>query len=163
MKKLILSITTICFIALLSCGDNTSSDKPVATTVPEATTPQVATPEEIAVIDPHRGLGKFDNVELGPINPSMAVTGTKVYEVKCASCHKLSSENLVGPGWAGVTERHTPEWIMNFLTNTDEMLDKDPKAKAMLEVCLVRMPNQNIDDGDARSLLEFMRKNDGAK
>jgi len=52
---------------------------------------------------------------------------------------------------------------MNFVTNTDEMITKDPKAQAMLEICLVRMPNQNLTDTDARDLLEFMRKNDGVK
>ena len=52
---------------------------------------------------------------------------------------------------------------MNFITNTDEMLNKDPKAQAMLEICLVRMPNQSLPDNDARQLLEFMRKNDGIK
>jgi hypothetical protein len=52
---------------------------------------------------------------------------------------------------------------MNFITNTDEMLNKDPKAQAQLEICLVRMPNQNLSDDDARSLFEFMRKVDGIK
>ena len=69
----------------------------------------------------------------------------------------------MGPGWHGVSQRHKPEWIMNFITNTDEMLNKDPKAQAMLEICLVRMPNQSLPDNDARQLLEFMRKNDGIK
>jgi len=27
----------------------------------------------------------------------------------------------------------------------------------------VRMPNQNLNDDDARNILEFMRKNDGVK
>ena len=48
--------------------------------------------------------------------------------VKCSSCHKLTDEKLVGPGWKGVTERQKPEWIMNFITNPDPMIDKDPKA-----------------------------------
>ncbi len=43
------------------------------------------------------------------------------------------------------------------------MIDKDPKAQAMLEICMVRMPNQNLDDQSARGLYEFMRKNDGVK
>jgi hypothetical protein len=43
------------------------------------------------------------------------------------------------------------------------MLNKDPKAQALLEICLVRMPNQNLTDNDARQLLEYMRKNDGIK
>jgi len=93
----------------------------------------------------------------------MATNGEKVYSVKCLSCHKLTEEKLVGPGWKGVTSRNTNEWIMNFITNTDEMLSKDPKAQAQLEICLVRMPNQNLTDDDARALLEFMRKNDGVK
>ena len=91
----------------------------------------------------------------------MIAEGTKVYDVKCASCHKLTDEKLVGPGWKEVTDRRTPEWIMNFVTNTEEMIEKDTAAKNLLEVCLVQMPNQNLSEQDARSVLEFMRKNDG--
>ena len=43
------------------------------------------------------------------------------------------------------------------------MIDKDPEMQAQLELCLVRMPNQNLSDQDARNLLEYMRKNDGVK
>ena len=43
------------------------------------------------------------------------------------------------------------------------MINKDPKVQAQLEICLVRMPNQNLSDDDARALLEFQRKNDGVK
>ena len=93
----------------------------------------------------------------------MAGGGQKIYEVKCNSCHKLTGEKLVGPGWKDVTQRYKAEWIMNFVTNPDVMLDKDPKAQAQLEICLVRMPNQNINDDEARALYEFMRKNDGIK
>jgi hypothetical protein len=52
---------------------------------------------------------------------------------------------------------------MNFITNPDPMIDKDPVVQASLELCLVRMPNQSLTDDDARHLLEFMRKNDGVK
>lgn len=114
--------------------------------------------------DARRGAGKFTKVEVGAtLDKAMAANGRKSYDIKCASCHKLTDERLVGPGWAKVTERRTPEWIMNFMTNVDEMLDKDPEAQAMLEICLVRMPNQNIADDEARNLLEYMRENDGVK
>ena len=114
--------------------------------------------------DPNRGLGKFDNVDLGDkLDVQMANDGKLIADVKCASCHKYTEDRLVGPGWAGVTERHRPEWIMNFTTNPDEMLQKDPKAQAMLEICLVKMPNQNLSDDEARHVFEFMRKNDGVK
>jgi cytochrome c5 len=114
--------------------------------------------------DPNRGVGKFTDVKVEPmLDQAMATSGEKSYGVKCSSCHKLSGEKLVGPGWKGITNRFSAPWIMNFMTNTDEMLNKDPKAQAQLEICLVRMPNQNLSDEEARSLYEFMRKNDGVK
>ncbi|HSH66033.1 MAG TPA: cytochrome c [Bacteroidia bacterium] len=114
--------------------------------------------------DPNRGEGKFTNVKIEKkLNVKFAEAGSEAYDVKCASCHKLTDEKLVGPGWAGVTKRRHPGWIMNFMSNPDVMLDKDPAAKEMLELCAVRMPNQNLSDEEMRNLLEFMRKNDGVR
>lgn len=111
-----------------------------------------------------KGIGKFTNVELGAtLDKTMATSGQKVYDMKCSSCHRLTDEKLVGPGWKDVTLRRTAEWVMNFSTNTDEMLNTDPAAQAMLEECLVRMPNQSISDEDARAVYEYMRQNDGLK
>lgn len=114
--------------------------------------------------DPKRGEGKFDKVDLGAtLDQAMATKGEEVAGVKCISCHKTTDEKLVGPGWKGVTQRKKPEWIMNFITNPDPMIDKDPEVQAQLEICLVRMPNQSLTDEDARNVLEYMRKNDGVK
>jgi cytochrome c551/c552 len=109
-----------------------------------------------------KGIGPHQNVQLThPLDEKMVAEGQNVYNLKCGSCHKLTGEKLVGPGWKGVTDRRTPEWIMNFVTNTEEMLEKDTAAQNLLEVCLVKMPNQNLQEADARAVLEFMRKNDG--
>ena len=114
--------------------------------------------------DPKRGEGKFTKVDIGTtLDATMADAGKKVFDVKCSACHKLTTEKLVGPGWSGVTSRHAPEWIMNFVTNTEEMLQKNAVAKNLYEVCLVKMPNQNLSDDDARAVLEFQRNNDGEK
>jgi len=109
-----------------------------------------------------KGVGPHQNVQLThPLDEKMIAEGQNTYNVKCASCHKVTDEKLVGPGWKGVTDRRTPEWIMNFVTNTEEMLEKDTAAQNMLEVCLVKMPDQNLSENEARTVLEFMRKNDG--
>lgn len=155
MKKLLL-IGSL-FFAIVAC--NSGEDAGGTDSADESSSAPSA-----SSYDTSRGSGKFTNVEVSPtLDVSKAEAGEKVYEVKCASCHKLNDERLVGPGWAGVTARNTPEWIMNFTTNVDEMLTQDPKAQAQLEICLVRMPNQNLTDDDARNVYEFMRKNDGVK
>ena len=159
MKKF--AILLLMGACIAACGGNAEK----GTTTSETTsTESAATENTNPSYDPKRGEGKFTEVTVGEkLDATMAATGEKVYGVKCSSCHKLTSEKLVGPGWLGVTDRHEAPWIMNFVTNTDAMLNKDPKAQAQLEICLVRMPNQNIADEDARALYEFMRKNDGIK
>jgi len=148
-------------IMLMACGPdagNTPSAPPKTDAGGENKT------NENPAHDPERGIGKFQNVTIAPqLNASLAASGEKTFQVKCASCHKLTDEKLVGPGWKGVSERRKAEWILNFMTNTDEMLNKDPAAQAQLEICLVRMPNQSLTDDEAFSLYEFMRKNDGVK
>ena len=98
-----------------------------------------------------------------PLNQEWVKTGKGIYDLKCQSCHKLTDERLVGPGWAGVTKRREPHWIMNMITNVDMMLETDPEAQKLLEQCMVRMPNQNISKDESRQILEFMRSNDGEK
>jgi mono/diheme cytochrome c family protein len=111
-----------------------------------------------------KGVGPHQNVELThPLDEKMVAEGKSISEVKCTSCHKLTEERLVGPGWKGVTDRRTPEWIMNFITNTEEMINRDTAAMKMLEICLVKMPNQGLSTAEARSVLEYMRQIDGKK
>lgn len=156
MKKLF--IIGVLSLFIYACGSENKENAAAATTEEGAKT------ADNSSYDPKRGEGKFTDVKLdAKLDEEMALKGQNVSDLKCLSCHKLTDERLVGPGWAGTTSRHTPEWIMNFITNTDEMIDKDPKAQAMLEICMVRMPNQSLSDSDARAILEFMRKNDGVK
>ena len=162
MKRLLILMSISISVLLYACGNQNGDNKPLA--AQDNTPASNATSDANPSYDPERGEGKFSNVQLDEhLNTAMANDGEKVFEVKCAACHKLTDEKLVGPGWKGVTARHKPEWIMNFITNPDAMLDKDPKAQAMLEICLVRMPNQKVSDDEARNVLEFMRKNDGVK
>lgn len=98
-----------------------------------------------------------------PLDQQLVTAGKSTYELKCLSCHKLTDERLVGPGWSGVTKRREPHWVMNMITNVEMMLETDPEAQKLLEQCLVRMPNQNISKEESRQVLEFMRSNDGVK
>jgi hypothetical protein len=145
---------------LFACGSPEKTETGAAEEQPKSMV------EDPPKYDPNRGEGKWtaENLTLNdPLNEEWVTSGENISSVKCASCHKMTDEKLVGPGWKGVTQRRTSSWIMNFITNPDPMLDKDPEAQAMLELCLVRMPNQSLSDGEARNLLEFMFRNDSKK
>jgi cytochrome c551/c552 len=98
-----------------------------------------------------------------PLNAEWVLFGKNIYDLKCMSCHRLTEEKLVGPGWKGVTKRRNPVWITNMITNVEMMLETDPDAQKLLEQCMVRMPNQNLSKEDSRKVIEFMRSNDGEK
>jgi cytochrome c len=114
--------------------------------------------------DDGKGIGQIKEVTLNtPLEKERIGRGKAVYEMKCSACHRTDATRIVGPGWEGVTKRRKPEWIMNMVTNVEVMLDQDPEAQKLLELCLTRMPNQNVSVGDARDILEFMRQIDGEK
>ncbi len=121
-------------------------------------------PVEAAAEQPEvHGVEIKDLALTNPLNQEWVTNGEKIYDSKCLSCHKLTDEKVVGPGWKGVTQRRKPLWIMNMILNVEIMLDEDPEAQLLLEQCLVRMPNQNLTHDEARQIVEFMRHNDGEK
>lgn len=155
-KNILLAILTGMIVLAVACNSNDKSKENSASTDTSA-----ATTGTTDANNP-KGIGPYQNIQLThPLDEKMVAEGLNAYNVKCASCHKLTDEKLVGPGWKGVTDRRTPEWIMNFVTNTEEMLEKDTAAQNMLEICLVKMPDQNLGEAEARATLEYMRKNDG--
>ncbi|MBN8678843.1 MAG: cytochrome c [Chitinophagales bacterium] len=147
--------TALIMLALMACTSKKEADEAAK---------KSPSPTEAAAPQPEVHGTEVKTVELNtPLNKDWVSTGKAIYESKCLACHKLSNEKLVGPGWAGVTKNRKPEWIMNMITNVEMMLEKDEEAQKLLEQCLVRMPNQNVTQEDARKILEFMRSNDGEK
>ena len=146
----LLTCSTILFIA---CGEGVQKEQPVDIT--KLTDEKAET---------HGTEVKESDITLSnPLNAEWVSKGKGTYELKCQSCHRLTEEKLVGPGWKNVTKRRQPVWIMNMITNVDMMLEKDAEAQKLLELCMVRMPNQNLTQEDARKVIEFMRSNDGEK
>ena len=159
MKLNALLTTALIAGALLFAGCNDAANKAEDTTAPASTEQAPAEQSEVHGTEIKPG----DVTLTTPLNAQWVSNGKTIYDLKCQSCHKLSDERVVGPGWKGVTQRREPHWIMNMITNVDMMLEKDPEAQKLLEQCLVRMPNQNISKEDSRQILEFMRSNDGVK
>jgi len=147
LKVLVLAIT----VAIISScgGDGKKKDK--------VEVPKEAE-KEVVEVDPmkDKGIGPISSITLGEIDEAMAAEGKEVFKAKCSACHKMS-KRFVGPGLAGVTERRTPEWIMNMILNPEEMVDKNPIAKQLLAEYLSPMANQSLTEKEARLILEYFR------
>ncbi|WP_040540611.1 c-type cytochrome [Pedobacter arcticus] len=160
--KMLIAVFSFCgAVAFLSaCGGSENSTENT-----DATTQSADEPAEEAV-DPNaksdsKGVGKFTSVDVpATIDDAMAAKGQAIFETKCTPCHKLTGEKLVGPGLKNITNLRTPEWIMNMITNPEEMTKKDPIAKALFEEHLIQMVGQNVSDDETRQILEYLRKND---
>lgn len=106
---------------------------------------------------PKATYGKIQHVDVGEsIDGKMAVAGKEIFESKCAACHKYD-ERFVGPALGKVTQRRTPEYVMNMILDTETMIEKDDTVKCLLQEFLMRMPNQNVNEADARNVLEHLR------
>ncbi len=111
----------------------------------------------------NKGIGPIKTMSLSPeIDPRMAEEGSKIFSLKCSTCHKIA-EKYVGPPLQGITLRRSPEWIMNMILNPEQMLEEDPLASELSEAYPIRMLNQGLKEEEARSILEYLRKEDQSR
>ncbi|MBE7640546.1 MULTISPECIES: c-type cytochrome [Salegentibacter] len=109
----------------------------------------------------NKGIGPIKSMALPEsIDAEMANRGADIFKKMCSACHKMDKK-FVGPEIAGVTERRSPEWIMNMILNPEEMIKKDPIAKKLLiESNMAVMANQGLEEDEARAIVEYFRQYD---
>lgn len=138
-------------VLLSSCGDEKAKNE-VASPVKEAVK------KEVAKVDPmtDKGVGKITSITLGDIDEAMVAEGETIFKAKCTACHKIS-KRFVGPGLKGITERRTPEWIMNMILDPELMVKENEIAKQLLIEYSAPMANQSLTEDEARKILEYFR------
>jgi len=167
MKSLFKISSILLFALLVSCGGNDAKkednkikigSKPETEQKKEPAKTETA--ESISDMN-NKGIGPISSVDLGDgIDSQLASRGEEVFGNLCTACHKMGKK-FVGPNLSGVTERRSPEWIMNMIMNPEEMIKKDPIAKQLLvESNMAVMANQNVSKEDTRAILEYLRQHD---
>ena len=96
---------------LISCGGD-----PGAKAVDP---PSANDPDPVEAIsesnEPNKGVGPISSIEIPTeIDTELASKGEELFTVKCTACHKMDAR-YVGPALKGVTEKRTPEWIINMI------------------------------------------------
>lgn len=157
MKFKSATIIAILTLFLLGCsgGPNEVESFDSTPAAPESTEPAATAATSDDPMS-NRGVGPIKSLALEAIDEKLAKSGEDFFRTKCAACHRMDKRR-VGPSLGGIAERRTPEWIMNMIMNPTEMLEKDPIAKELLAEYATQMADQNVDESEARAILEFLR------
>ena len=142
MNRYLPYLLTLLLVFAVACGGGTdapASDAPATSSAPGAADLPV------------------QHVDIGAIDATLAAQGQQVFDTRCTTCHKMEAR-YVGPALGDVTQRRTPEYVMNMILAPEKMLQHDPDAKALLADYGVPMTNQNLSQDEARAILEYLRQ-----
>lgn len=164
MKRTLKHLALALVFILLSCGGNESQNeeksavklKKEKTTVNTTSESKVLASVTVDMVN--KGIGPIKSIDIPEtIDQAMVAKGEEVYNKMCLACHRVGKK-FIGPPPNGITERRTPEWIMNMILDPDGMTRNDPLAKALLiEFNGSPMANQNLTEEEARAILEYFR------
>ena len=83
----------------------------------------------------------------------------ELFEKNCAVCHKISSEKLIGPGLAGVTQRRDKAWIVKFVRSSKTMIESGDQTAVKLfnENNKIPMPDHMfLSESDVNGLVDYI-------
>ena len=95
------------------------------------------------------------------VDPALAKRGEKAYIYRgCNFCHTIGRKEqrtAEGPDLAGVTDRRTREWLVQWLKDPMAMFGADPIADAMLEQYKdVKMPNMKLSNTEIDAMIAYL-------
>ncbi len=71
--------------------------------------------------------------------------GKKIFSSRCASCHNVNKV-IVGPALAGVTDRHSEKWIINFVHSSQAVIKSGDTAAIRLYEKFNKVPMPDHPD-----------------
>lgn len=85
--------------------------------------------------------------------------GKTIFSTRCAGCHNVNKV-LTGPALAGVDQRHTIEWIVNFVHSSQTVVKSGDKAAVALFEKFNRIPmpdHPDLTDDNIKSIVEYIK------
>ena len=152
LALLICAVYAAAFATIACSGAGGDATPSTTAAAAPATTQGGLTPIQIE----HRICPVTAPITVGPVNHDMAERGEHLFEQKCSACHKMG-ERYVGPPLGEVTKRRTPAFVMNMVLNPQGMVEKHPVTRKLLGEFFVQMPNQQLTQDEARTVVEYLR------
>jgi cytochrome c551/c552 len=91
-------------------------------------------------------------------NASPIEEGKALFSNRCASCHNVNQQ-LTGPALAGVEQRHSIEWIVQFVHSSRSMINSgDSAAVALYDKFRTPMPDHpDLTEENIRQIVEYIK------
>ncbi|MHC2992423.1 cytochrome c class i [Pontibacter sp. HJ8] len=90
-----------------------------------------------------------------------AVEGKKIFEGNCAACHSLDAE-VVGPALKNVHERRGDEWLLKFITNSQELVASGDKDAVEVYEKFKKMPmpafGSSLSNDDIKNVIAYIKE-----
>ena len=100
------------------------------------------------------------NATIEPTLSAEAYRGKDLFEANCVACHGIN-DKVIGPALAGVNERHSEEWLLKFIRNSQKMIKEgDPMAvKLFKENNSTPMSDfERLSDQEIKDILAFVKE-----
>src|SRR5215213_6546277 len=85
-----------------------------------------------------------------------AEEGKTIFTSRCAGCHNVNKQ-VVGPALAGVNQRRSLDWIINFVHSSQTVIQKGDKDAVALfkQFNNIPMPDhKDLSEGQIKNLVE---------
>lgn len=90
-----------------------------------------------------------------------AAAGKEIFSEICSHCHNSTSNEKIGPGLAGITERRSVEWINAWLQDPAELVKTDEYARKLRQSNKygMTMPTMPIMKNDQKraDVIEYLK------
>lgn len=112
---------------------------------------------ELTEFQLEHGIGPVtERLDIGDLNVERARRGAEVFDLRCTACHRME-RRFVGPPLGDVAETRSPEFLINFILNPEEMTNRHPVGQALLQDYMTIMPYQNVSKEQAIEIVDFLR------
>ena len=91
--------------------------------------------------------------------------GEAIFKESCTACHTIGKGKLVGPDLANVQDRHSVEWIENFVKSSQTVIKSGDKYADSLFKAFDNMPmpdHQNLSDDQIKEIIAYISKESSA-
>ena len=92
-----------------------------------------------------------------PADEALAKQGEGLFKEKgCSACHGFG-KRISCPDLNGVTMRRTQQWMENQILHPEVMTKQDPIARQLFAQYSLQMPNQGLNEAQAKAVIEFLK------